>query len=92
MKDFVKRLVLDIESQVAGSATIVLTVTEIVWQATYFKNIFVGNKMFSAFEQCRGYQLSLCGIHRCSVTPERVAAHDEMVARRACRARVVSGM
>jgi hypothetical protein len=38
--------------------------------------------MLSAFEQCRGYQPSLCGLHRCFVTPERVAAHDEMVARR----------
>jgi hypothetical protein len=46
-------------------------------------NVFVGNKMISSFEQRRGYQPSLCGLHRCLVTPERVAAHDEMVARRA---------
>jgi hypothetical protein len=39
--------------------------------------------MLSAFEQCRGYQPSLCGLHRCLVTPECVAEHDEMVARRA---------
>jgi hypothetical protein len=26
---------------------------------------------------------SLCRLHRCFVTPERVAAHEEMVARRA---------
>jgi hypothetical protein len=39
--------------------------------------------MLSAFEQCREYQPSLCGLHRCFVTPERVATHDEMVARRA---------
>jgi hypothetical protein len=64
LKDFVKRLVLDILSQVAGSATIVFTVPEIVSQATYFKNMLVGNKMLSAFEQCRGYQPSLCGLHR----------------------------
>jgi hypothetical protein len=83
LKDFVKRLVLDIQSQVAGSATIVFTVPEIVSQATYFKNMFVGNKMLSAFEQGRGYQPSLCGLHKCFVTPERVATHDEMVARRA---------
>jgi hypothetical protein len=68
LKDFVKRLVLDIQSQVAGSATIVFTVPEIVSQATYFKNMLVGNKMLSAFEQCRGYQPSLCGLHRCFVT------------------------
>jgi hypothetical protein len=74
---------MDIQSQVAGSATIVFTVPEIVSQATYFKNMLVGNKMLSAFEQCRGYQPSLCGLHRCFVTPERVAAHHEMVARRA---------
>jgi hypothetical protein len=78
-----KRLVLNIESQVSGSATIVFTVPEIVSQATYFKNMLVGNKMLSAFEQCRRYQPSLCGLHRCFVTPERVAAHDEIVARRA---------
>jgi hypothetical protein len=45
--------------------------------------MLVGNKMLSAFEQCRGYQPFLCGLHRCFVTPERVAAHDETVARRA---------
>jgi hypothetical protein len=39
--------------------------------------------MLSAFEQCRGYQPYLCGLHRCFVTSERVAAHDEMGARRA---------
>jgi hypothetical protein len=39
--------------------------------------------MLSGFEQCRGYQPSLCGLHRCFVTPKRVAAHDEMVVRRA---------
>jgi hypothetical protein len=83
LKDFVKRLVLDIQSQVAGSATIVFTVPLIVSQAAYFKNMLVGNKMLSAFEQCRGYQPSLCGLHRCFVTPERVTAHDAMVARRA---------
>jgi hypothetical protein len=83
LKDFVKRLVLGIQSQVAGSATIVFTVPEIFSQMTYFKNMLVGNKMLSVFEQRRGYQPSLCGLHRCSVTPERVAAHDEMVARRA---------
>jgi hypothetical protein len=59
LKDFVKRLVLDIQSQVAGSATIDFTVPKIVSQATYFKNMLVGNKMLSAFEQCRGYQSSL---------------------------------
>jgi hypothetical protein len=83
LKDFVKRLVLDIQSQVAGSATIVFTVPQIVSQATYFKNMLVGNKVLSAFEQCRGYQPSLCDLNICFVTPERVAAHDEMVARRA---------
>jgi hypothetical protein len=83
LKDFVKRLVLNIQSQVAESATIVFTVLEIVCQATYFKNMLVGNKMLSAFEQCRGYQPYFCGLHKCFVTPERVAAHDEMVARRA---------
>jgi hypothetical protein len=62
LKDFVKRFVLDIQSQVAGSATIVFTVPEIVSQATFFKNMLVGNKMLSAFEQCRGYQPSLCGL------------------------------
>jgi hypothetical protein len=92
LKVFVKRLVLDIQSQVAGSATIVFTVSESVSQATYFKNMLVGNKMLSAFEQCRGYRPSLCGLHRCMVTPERVAAHDEMVHVEICRARVVSGM
>jgi hypothetical protein len=81
LKDFINRLVLDIQSQVAGSAKIVFTVPEIVSQATYFKNMLVGNKMISAFEQCREYQPSLCGLHRCFVTPERLAAHDEMVAR-----------
>jgi Reverse transcriptase (RNA-dependent DNA polymerase) len=45
--------------------------------------MLVGNKMHSAFEQCRGYQPSLCGPHRYFVTPELVAARDEMVARRA---------
>jgi hypothetical protein len=83
LKDFVKRLVLDIQSQVAGSATIVFTVLEIVSQATYVKNMLVGNKMLSAFEQCRGYKPSLCGLHRCFVTLESLAALDEMVARRA---------
>jgi hypothetical protein len=83
LKDFVERLVLEIQSQVAGSATIAFTVSEIVSQATYFKNMLVGNKMFSAFEQCRGYQSSLCGLQRCFATPESVAAHDEMVTRRA---------
>jgi hypothetical protein len=83
LKDFIKHLVLDIQCQVAGSATIVFTVPDIFCQATYFKNMLVGNKMLSAFEQCRGYQPSMCGLHRCFVTPERVAAHDEMVARRA---------
>jgi hypothetical protein len=82
-KDFVKRLVLDIQSQVDGSATIVFIVPEIVSQATYFRNMLVGNKLLLAFEQCRGYQPSSCGLHRCFVTPECVAAHDEMVA---CRA------
>jgi hypothetical protein len=53
LKDFVKRLVLDIQSQVAGSATTVFIVPEIVSQGTYFKNLLVGNKMVSAFEQCR---------------------------------------
>jgi hypothetical protein len=83
LKDFIKRLVLDIQSQVAGSATIVFTVPEIVSQATYFKNMHVGNRMLPAFDQSRGYQPSLCGLHRCFVTLEGVAAHDEMVARRA---------
>jgi hypothetical protein len=83
LKDFIKRLVLDIQSQVAGSATNVFTVPEIVSQATYFKNMLVSKKMLSAFEHCRGYQPSLCGLHRDFVTPGRVAAHDEMVARRA---------
>jgi hypothetical protein len=41
MKDFIKRLVLDIQSQVAGSATIVFTVPEIVSQVTCFKNMLV---------------------------------------------------
>jgi hypothetical protein len=50
LKDFIKRLVLDIQSQVAGSATIVFTVPELVSQATKFKNMLVGNKMLSAFE------------------------------------------
>jgi hypothetical protein len=45
--------------------------------------MLVGNKILSAFEQCRGYQPSLCGLHRFFGTPESVAAHDEMVARRA---------
>jgi hypothetical protein len=72
LKDFVKRLVLDIQSQVTGFATIVFTVPQIVSQAAYFKNMLVGNKMLSAFEQGRGYQPSLCGLHRCFVTPERV--------------------
>jgi hypothetical protein len=99
LKDFVKSFVLDIQSQVAGSATIVFTVPENVSQAnvsqaTYFKNMLVGNKMLSAFEQCRGYQPSLCGLHSCFVTPERVAAHEEMVARRAlsraCSKRIVN--
>jgi hypothetical protein len=82
LKDFIKRLVLDIQSQVAGSATTVFTVPETVSQASYFRNMLEGNKMLSAFEQCRGYQPSLCSLHRCFVTPERVAALDEMVARR----------
>jgi hypothetical protein len=94
LKGFVKRLVLDIKPQVAGSATTVFTVPEIVSQAKYFKNRLVGNKMLSAFEQCRGYQPSLCGLHRSFVTPERVAAHVEMVARtalsRACSERKVN--
>jgi hypothetical protein len=83
LNNYIKRLVLDIQSQVAESATIVFTIPEIVSQATYFKNMLVANNMLSAFEQCRGYQPSLCGLHRFFVTPERVAAHDEMVARRA---------
>jgi hypothetical protein len=50
MNDFMKRLVLDIQSQVAGPATILFTVPKIVSQATYFKNMLVGNEMLSAFE------------------------------------------
>jgi hypothetical protein len=83
MKDFIKRLVLDIQSQVAGSATIVFTVPEIVSQATYFKDMHMGNKILSAFEQFRGNQPSLFDLHRCFVAPERVASHEETVARRA---------
>jgi hypothetical protein len=83
LKDFIKRLVQDIQSQVAGSATIVFIVPQIVSQATYFTNMLVDNKLLSAFEQCRGYQPSLCGLHRSFATPERVAAHDEMIVRRA---------
>jgi hypothetical protein len=64
LKDFIKRLVLNIQTQVAGSATIIFTVSDIVSQATYFKNMLVGTKMLSAFEQCRGYQPSLCGLYR----------------------------
>jgi hypothetical protein len=45
--------------------------------------MLVGNMMLSAFEQCRGYQPSLYGLHRCFVTPERVASHDQIAARRA---------
>jgi hypothetical protein len=83
LKDFINHIVLDIQSQVAGSTAIVFIVPEIVSQATYFKNLLVGNKMLSAFEQWRGYQPYLCGLQRCFVTPERDAANDEMVARRA---------
>jgi hypothetical protein len=50
LKDFIKRLVLDIQSQVAASAKIVFTVPEIFSQATYFTNMLVGNRMLSAFE------------------------------------------
>jgi hypothetical protein len=45
--------------------------------------MLVGNKMLSAFEQCRGYQPSLCVLDRCFVTPERIAAHDKRVVPRA---------
>jgi hypothetical protein len=83
LKDCIKRRVLYIQSQVAGSVTIVFTVPEIGRQATYFKNMFVSNKMLSAFEPCKGYQPSLCGLHRCFDTPERVIAHEELGARRA---------
>jgi hypothetical protein len=51
LKDFIKRLVLDIQSQVSKSATIVFTIPEIVSPATYFKNMLVSNKMLSTFEQ-----------------------------------------
>jgi hypothetical protein len=68
LKDYIKRLVLGIQSQVAGSATIVFSVSEIVSQEPYFKNMLVGTDMLSAFEHCRGYQTSLCGQHRCFVT------------------------
>jgi hypothetical protein len=53
LRDFIERLVLDIQSQVSGSTTIVFTIPEIVSQAIYFKNMLVDNKMLSAFEQCR---------------------------------------
>jgi hypothetical protein len=45
--------------------------------------MLVGNKLLSAFEQCKGYQPLFCGLHRCFATPERVAAHEGMVASKA---------
>jgi hypothetical protein len=74
LKDFVKRLVLDIQSHVAGSATIVFIVPEVVSQATYFKDMIVGNKMLSACEQCRGYHHP-CAAYTDASLPRNVSLH-----------------
>jgi hypothetical protein len=56
--------------------------------------MLVGSKKLSAFDQCRGHQPSLSGLHRFFATTERVAANEEMVAHRAlsraCRKRNVN--
>jgi hypothetical protein len=70
-----ERLVLDIQFEVAGSATIVFTVSEIVSQATYFKNMLVSNKMLSAFEQCRGYTNHPCAAYTDASLPQKVLLH-----------------
>jgi hypothetical protein len=48
LKNFVKRRILDIQYQVAGSAAIVFTVPKNFSQATYFMNMLVGKKIISA--------------------------------------------
>jgi hypothetical protein len=83
LKDLIKLLIPDIQSLVVGSADIVFTVPEIVSQSIYFKILQGANKMLSAFEQSRGYQPPLCGLHIFFFTPELVAVHDELAARRA---------
>jgi hypothetical protein len=72
LKDFVKRLVLDIQSQVAGPATIVFTVPEIVSQATYFKNMLVGNKMLSASAEDTNHP---CAAYTDASLPRNVSLH-----------------
>jgi hypothetical protein len=93
MKDIMERLVLDIQFEVAGSATIVFTVSEIVSQATYFKNMLVSNKMLSAFEQCRGYTNHPCAAYTDASLPQKVLLHmTRWLHVELCRARVASGM
>jgi hypothetical protein len=74
LNDFIKHLVLDIQSQVAGSAAIVCTVLETVSQVTYFKNMLVGNKILSPFEQRRGFNHS-CAAHADASIPWNVSLH-----------------
>jgi hypothetical protein len=72
LNDFIKHLVLDIQSQVAGSAAIVCTVLETVSQVTYFKNMLVGNKILSPFEQRRGFNHS-CAAHADASIPWKLS-------------------
>jgi hypothetical protein len=90
LKDFVKRLALDIQSQVAGSATIVFTVPEIVSQETYFKNTLVGNKMLSDSADDTNHP---CAAYADASLPRNVSLHmTRWLHVEICRGRLVSGM